>query len=264
MPSALDHHSSTLVKMLFIGDSGTGKTGALISLLQAGYKIGMLDTDNGIDVLINLAKHTCPDKVRDIKYVTVRDVKGINKMNQMKVIGQPRAFVDAMKFTEDWDDGTKPKDWGPEWVFVLDTLGTLGTAAVDWAESLNPSAKEPRTWVNVAQRALEAYVSGLTAEGFATNVIVISHLAPGPKEDLVQKLYASSVGRALGPHLPKYFNNLILAEQSGMGKNVKRVLRTVPTGVVDTKTSAPFAIDGELPQLTGLATIFSAIKGQKP
>lgn len=261
MPSAVDHHSSSLVKMLFLGDSGTGKTGALISLLQAGYKIGMLDTDNGIDTLVNLAKHLCPEKLSSIKYVTVRDVKGINKMNQMKVIGQPKAFINAMKFTEDWDDGSKPKEWGPEWIFVLDTLGTLGTAAVDWAEGLNPTAKEPRTWVNVAQRALEAYISGLTAAEFNTNVIVISHLAPGPKEDLIQKLYASSVGRALGPHIPKYFNNVILAESSGQGKNVKRVLRTMPTGVVDLKTSAPFSIEGDLPQDTGLATIFQKIKG---
>lgn len=248
--------------MLFVGDSSTGKTGALISLLQTGYKIGMLDTDNGIDILITLAKQLCPDKVGNIKYVTCRDMKEYDKANKkMKVAGQPKAFSRAMEFTETWDDGTHPKEWGPEWIFVVDSLSTLGSAAHDWAESLNPMAKEPRTWVFGAQKVIEAYISGITGDEFNTNVIVITHLSPGPKEDLIPKLYAAVVGSALGPKLPKYFNNLILAESSGQGKNVKRVLRTVPTGTVDLKTSNPLQIEGELPQATGLATLFEKLKG---
>mgnify|MGYP001496439716 CR=1 FL=1 len=50
MTSLADHHASSLVKMLYIGDSGTGKTGSLVSLVDAGYKVHVLDMDNGLDV----------------------------------------------------------------------------------------------------------------------------------------------------------------------------------------------------------------------
>lgn len=249
--------------MLYVGNSSVGKSGSLVSLVQAGYKIGMLDLDNGIDVLLNYVRHLCPDLLGNIKYVSLRDLKGINKMNQMKVVGQPKAFINAMKFTQEWDDGTKPSEWGPEWIFVVDTLSTLSLAAHDWAEATNPTAKEPRSWINLAQRGIESYISGITGVEFNTNVIVISHLAPGPKEDIEQKLFAASIGRALGPHLGKYFNNLLCAESTGSGEKVKRVIRTLPTNTVDLKTSAPFLIDGTLPLESGLATIFEKLKGNK-
>lgn len=246
--------------MLYMGDSGTGKTGSLVSLVKAGYKIGMLDFDNGIDVLANYVRHECPEKLSSVKFITLRDVKVLNQMNQLKVKGQPRAWVNAMKFTEDWDDGTKPRDWGPEWIFVVDSLSTMGTAAHDWAESMNPMAKEPRTWINGAQRAIETYLANLFAAEFNTNVIVITHVRVSENESGLQKGYAASIGKALGPIIPKYFNNVIQAESSGQGKNVKRVIRTLPTGIVDLKTSAPFRIDDNLPLETGMATLFEKLK----
>ena len=39
------------VKMLLIGDTGSGKTGALASLAKAGYKLHILDFDNGVPVI---------------------------------------------------------------------------------------------------------------------------------------------------------------------------------------------------------------------
>ena len=41
------------IKMLVIGDTGTGKTGALASLANSGYKLHILDYDNCLDFLSN-------------------------------------------------------------------------------------------------------------------------------------------------------------------------------------------------------------------
>lgn len=261
MPSLADHHSSNIVKMIFVGDSGAGKTGALVSLVEAGYKLRIVDTDNGVDILRYLVLNKCPDKIGNVSYVTARDAYSINAAGQLSTKGQPKAFAKAMKLTEDWEDGTKPREWGPDYIYILDTLGTLGKAAEAWAQGMNPGAKDPRQWFFTAQTAIEHYIMSLTADDFRTNLIVISHLSEGPKEQIIKKLYPSTIGRALGPSIPKHFNNFILAESMGEGKNVKRVLRTVPNGTVELKTSAPFQLEGTLPQESGLATIFKTLKG---
>ena len=51
MPSLDQHQSNDFVKLLLIGDSKAGKTGSLISLVKAGYKLRILDLDNLLDVL---------------------------------------------------------------------------------------------------------------------------------------------------------------------------------------------------------------------
>ena len=51
MPSLSAHQSNDYVKLLLCGDSGSGKSGALASLVGAGYKLRILDMDNGLDSL---------------------------------------------------------------------------------------------------------------------------------------------------------------------------------------------------------------------
>jgi Tfp pilus assembly pilus retraction ATPase PilT len=51
MPSMLDHESNELVKILVAADSGSGKTGSLASLVDAGFNLRILDFDNGLSVL---------------------------------------------------------------------------------------------------------------------------------------------------------------------------------------------------------------------
>ena len=51
MPSLANHQSNEFTKLLIEGDSGSGKTGALASLVKAGYKLRILDMDNGLDAL---------------------------------------------------------------------------------------------------------------------------------------------------------------------------------------------------------------------
>jgi hypothetical protein len=48
--------------MLAIGDSKAGKTGALVSLVQAGYKLAIiLDLDNLLDVLAGYINQKSPE-----------------------------------------------------------------------------------------------------------------------------------------------------------------------------------------------------------
>jgi hypothetical protein len=54
---------------------------------------------------------------------------------------------------------------------------------------------------------------------------------------------------------------MILAEASGSGTNVRRRIKTMPTGVIDLKMPTT-AVDKELPLETGLSTIFAELKAQ--
>lgn len=254
MTSLANHPSSQFVKLLYIGDSGTGKTGSLASLVKAGYQLRVLDLDNGLDVLKQFVMKDSPDKIGAVDYESRRDKYKAGPMGP-NLAGTPKAFVETMGLLNKWPDGSVPSEWGPSTIVVLDTLTALGRSAYAWADGLNPGAKDKRQIYFTAQQALEKVVSALTGEDFRTNVIVISHVQYIETDGGPKKGYATTIGSALGPTIPTYFNNLILAE-SMQGK---RTIRTVPTPMIDVKTSAPFKLEDKLPLETGMATIFEKL-----
>jgi len=261
MASASEHTSSEFARLLFIGNSGAGKTGALTSLVAAGYKLRIIDLDAGLDALINHVKEECPDKLDNIQYQTFRDKMKMTSMGP-KLAGSPKAYMDTLTCLEKWpDDGSDPAEWGANTIVVIDSLTHLGRAAFQWARATNAGSKDPRQWYKMAQDLLMDLMANLTSEGFRTNVIVISHVEMTETATGMTKGYASSIGKALGPKLPSFFNTMILSETSGSGKNVKRRIKTFPTSMIDLKNPAPMRIEADYPIETGLADIFKALKG---
>lgn len=260
MPSLADHQSGEFVKLGYIGDSGTAKTGSLTSLVCAGYKLRVLDMDNGLDSLKSFVTHECPANLVNVDYETRRDVIRSSKAGPF--VGNPRAFNDAMDLMTKWSDGSDPSQWGSDTIFVLDSLSALGRAAYFHARGMNASAKDPRQWYSAAQAAIEDVIMMLMGAEFRTNVIVISHVRVTENEDGTSKGYMNAIGKALGPILPRYFNTLLLAESVGQGKNVARSIRTVPTARLDLKNPMPFKLEQTLPISTGMATIFNTLKGK--
>jgi len=259
MTSLAEHQSSQFTKILYIGNSSTGKTGSLVSLVADGYKLRILDLDNGLDSLKAYVKKQCPDKLGNIDYETQRDSYKVAN-GQLVLNGPAKAFANSVKLLDKWSDESTPAEWGPDTIFVLDSLTRLGDAAFEWAKAMNPGAKDPRQWYGQAQAGVESVLSMLTDPRFATNVIVISHVKVSELPDGTVKGYVSAIGQALGATIPTYFNTLVLAESAGSGDNVKRKIKTVPTSLVDLKTPAPFAVPKDLPLETGLSTLFKTLK----
>lgn len=259
MPSLADHHGSKFVKLFFIGDSGTGKTGALTSLVEAGFKLKIIDCDNGLDALFQFAKKVCPDKLANVDYETRKDKLKATR-DGFVVDGAPKAATDVLKLLDTWTDGSRPREWGDDHILILDSLTTFGRSAFEWAKGMAPSAKDPRQWYFAAQGLVEDTVAGLCGEDFHCNVIIISHVSYNEDVDGIRRGYTSAIGSALGPKLPKYINTLVVAEASGTGENVKRTIKTVPTSLVSgVKLPSPDSL-GTLPLASGLATIFSKLK----
>lgn len=257
MPSATDYSSSKFRKLLLIGNSGAGKTGALTSLVQAGYRLRILDLDQGLDALINHVKAVDPALLSQIDYMSFRDTVKMGPTGPMVV--NPKALTKSLNALDKWEDGSEPKTWGEKTVFVLDSLTMLGRHALAWAKHANPSFKDPRLWYGPAQSIIEDTIANLTGEEFATNVIVISHIDLREQKDGTIKGFAMAIGEALGPKIPIYFNTVVLSEPTGSGANVRRKLKTLPTAVLDLKNPAPMKMAAEYPIETGLADIFKVL-----
>lgn len=261
MPSLADHQSTRSTKVLFIGDSGTGKTGALTSLVKAGYKLRILDFDNGLDSLVGFIRAQCPENLGNVEYETLRDPYKSTPAGPV-LAGQPKAFIQAMTLLDKWTDGTKPSEWDDKTVLVVDSLTFLSNAAMNWAEVFKPS-KDRRQIYGEAQRAVETALSQLTSESFKPNVIIIAHMTYMERDDGTKKAYPTAAGQALSPKIPSYFNNVIMCESVGTGASARPRIRTTRTSMVDLKNPAPLKVPENLPIETGLADFFAYVRGEK-
>lgn len=256
-----------------MGDPSTGKTGSLAALVKAGYKLRVLDYDNGLDSLIFQVKKLCPDKLGNIHYETLTDKVKSSPAGPM-LDGQPTAFIQGTKLLDRWKIEEKgkpgepgyvegydlgvPATWGPECILVIDSLTFFSDAAMNYAEVFKFS-KDRRQIYGAAQDAIEFVLALLKSKEFNTNVILIAHVRYVDRDDGLRKGYPKTAGTANAPTIPAYFNTALLMETSGSGANVQRTIRTAPTGLMDLKNPAAFS--EPLPIADGLATLFSKLRG---
>src|SRR5215207_102453 len=139
MPRASDHQSSTITKLLYIGDSGTGKTTSLWSLVAAGYRLRILDFDNLLDSLIAKVKRECPNKLDNIEFMSFRDKMKATPLGPV-VDGQPAAFIGSLRALDKWEDNSIPSQWGPDVIMVIDSMTTMARAAYWWGKGMQGAA----------------------------------------------------------------------------------------------------------------------------
>ena len=257
MPILEPPSSTTIIKLLLLGDSGTGKTGALASLVKEGYHLHVLDFDNKIagGILPIVVQRDCPEFIGHVDFEPLRDRFKPSSMGPIPD-GVPTAFTKGLALLDKWSDGSLPREWGPKHVLVVDSLTFCGDAAFNWARSMNPGSKEQRQWYQTAQNVVEPLISMITADSFHTNVIVTTHVDWQSRPDGTMKGFPTSIGSALNSTIPAYFENMALTHiASG-----KRIIQTTPTALVDLKNPAPFRMLPTLPIETGLATFFRTLK----
>lgn len=291
MPGLRDHQSSETTKVLLVGDSGSGKTGSLASLAAAGYNLRILDLDNGLDVLKsyltdpNSSYVKANPRVADrVNFVTLTDP--MKNVNGKLIVQAPKVWSRTMDLLTHWKDGDidlgPVVSWGPQDVIVLDSLSFLSAAALNHHLSLNGALLKARTQnegrrdIGQAQNLLRDFLSLIFDKSIKCNVVVTAHITfvseeggtPTSGEDRAPsgpaQGYPAAIGRALSPHIPRYFNNVLIYRSTGAASGVRKEIFTqtqaVGSQLINAKSAAPLKVAASYPISTGLADYFKAVR----
>lgn len=264
MASLADHQSNTYIKLLFLGDAKSGKTGALASLVKAGYNLRILDFDNLLDFLVGRLLRECPDRLDQVEYRPLRD-KTIPTEGGIMLVGRPSAWTTAIQMLIKWKYGEidlgSPMNWGPDCILVIDSLSRLCDAAYDFHDAIMPKARgggnyDGRSVYGNAQDDVEKLLGMITSNTFTCNVIVICHGVYMDIPPAGKKIFPQGVGQKLSPKIPQYFPNYVRAINNGGSRHIQ----LDSDALIDLATTRPELFPKTLPIDDGLATLFSALR----
>lgn len=272
------------VRALMVGYPGAGKTGALACLLNAGYKLRVLDFDGNLEPLL---LHADKEKLDNLDVLHFEDPTRLLGNGVVEVVGVPTAFANAFKAMDRWKykEGDKEvdlgasNDWGPDTIVVLDSLTAMGEAAKVRSMKMNnktPLNTTDRVW-GLAMAEQEEFIKMLTRTSNRFHVIVLAHLKMiGPKDiragdtDLTKqikegvgslietRLYPSALGWQLPQTIGQHFPTLLEVTATVTAGKVKRLIRTKPRAELDVKL--PANLDGrDLDIGDGMLQIFKAL-----
>jgi len=253
---------------LVIGDSKSGKTGALTSLVAAGYKLRILDYDNLLAPLKAYVNRECPDKINNVEFRPLRDKRKFGGPGESIIDGKPLAFSTGVKMLDQWKyidsegieiDYGSPSEWGSDTILVIDSLSRFCDAAYDFRLPLAVVGRsgeiDLRAVYGDAQDAVENVLADLTNDYFKTNIIVIAHIVYQETPEGI-KGFPQGVGQKLSPKIPQYFPTVIRF----FNKGGKRSIKTTSTPMIDLANPKPFDMLAEYPIETGMADIFAVLR----
>lgn len=277
---------STLAKkkparLLIVGYPKSGKTGAVACLLNRGFQVRLLDYDGNLEPLLAFVDE---DKLDNLSAITLEDKMRLGS-NGIEPVGIPSAFVNGFKAMDDWkeEDGTSlgsSSDWGLDTVVVLDSLTSMGDAAMNRAMKLlnkTPTNRTDGTWGLAMSEELN-FIKRLCRADNPHHVIVLAHLKEvGPNDvrkgedditrelksrliDLIPtRLYASALGKQLPRAIGGEFPTILLAERRVRGGKVRRILTEMSGEEFDTAVPTRAELPAEMPIEDGLLTVFEAL-----
>ncbi len=219
-------------KVLLMGDSGNGKTTALLTLIQAGITPFVLATEqNFIQVfrpVLGTKAHykfvaPAPDsswnkmqdmlkKINDLSYENLCKVSDPFKMQHNK-------FIDLVTTCNNFKCDCCDKSWGDVATWNTDRALCLDSlsGASDMAFALVIGNKPVRAMPDyqIAQNAIRMFLAPLTGSIKCTFVLC-AHLAR-EKDEITggTTIAANTVGNKLGPDLPRLFSDVIRARRQG-------------------------------------------------
>jgi hypothetical protein len=295
MTNIAQHQSAQTTKLLLIGHSGSGKTGALASLAAAGYKLRILDFDNGLDILKNYVTDAqspyvkqAPNCAENIDYITctdkMRNIAGNISCQKAEAWQRATEALVHWKYKqgEVAVDLGKITDWGPDTILCVDSLSMAATAALNFHLQMNGKLGQARTQnegrrdIGATQGHLRKLLELLYDDSIKCNIIVNSHITMvtesglGPQSEEFKaeggsetpKGFPSAIGRALSPIIPRFFNSVLFVDTAGSGASAKHKIYTRSQGAILVKTTAPLRVKNEYDLSDGLAQYFAAVRAQ--
>lgn len=259
MPSMTDHESNSIVKALCASDSGSGKTGALASLVDAGLNLRILDFDNGLSVLKGFVKDK--SKLANVHYVDKLQDE-IQLVAGRIGIKRAPAFQRAMDALDKggkdfWGADIPPiAQWTPRDVLVVDSLTMASRASLQMVMQANAAGmKNPEIQhYGVAMENIERWIQMMTASAVKCHVIINTHVTSVEGDT---RLYPDALGSKLPPKIGRYLDNVVAIR---LVAGTRKFL-TVKDGLLALKSAVP--LPESLPIETGWKDIFEAVTGKK-
>ncbi len=235
-------------KVILLGDSGTGKTYSIRTLLDAGLEPFVIFTEPGMDTLGDIldkihytyippAQMGWEGLLKTADMVNKLPYEGIAKMtdaNRSKYI----EFMTVINACNDFKDQNGESfgdvmEWGTDRALVIDSLSGLNDMASNLVVGGKP-VKGMQDW-QVAQNMLKKLIDKLCT-GCHCTFILMSHIARETDEVTGgTRLYVNTLGKALAPNLPAYFSDVIQTQRVGTdfswdtsGTNIAVKGRNVP------------------------------------
>lgn len=261
------------VKILLLGDPGSGKTGSLASLAKAGYNLRVMDFDNGTEILRNLLT---PEEFSRCSIVPLQDHRTAKRL---PVLGQggsvqgytvraipakADAWQRAINLVFDWKTEKHSYgsvyDWTSKEVLVLDSLTHMWRAAMSFILAINNRLGQNPTqpeWGTCQGMILDVLATFFDAS-IKCNVVFCAHISYDTDQNEILHGLPSGPGKALNKEIGTYFNHTIRAATVGK----KHSILTESDGVIELKSAAPGRVKSSYPIETGLADYFAAVRGE--
>lgn len=223
-----DQTKDNRIKLLLQGDSGIGKSSQLGWLVNAGYKVRLIDLDTNLAVLSSVIQN--PETADLYIEQFPKDESSWEKIK---------------KILDNWETQTEnlgdPKSWGTDTVLAIDSGTFLCGVCLDKVlKDNNVQADkgnfDQSLWGVLAKR-YENLVARLTGAAYSCHFVMTVHLNERENKMGVTKTQPYFMGRHLPKVLPSYFNNTWAIDQDKAGK---RTLFTQTTNTFSMlRNSAP-------------------------
>lgn len=261
-------------KVLLMGESGSGKTHSIRTLVDAGITPFCIFTEPGMEVLGDIK---CPDlhwnyipPARQSWATMIDGAKKVNTLPMEAIAKLPdmdktkhRQFISLLEnianFTcercgEAFGDAT---EWGTDRAFVLDSLSGVNVMAMDHVVGSKP-VKSMQNW-GVAMDAIERLINKLCSDTYCW-LVITAHVEREVDEVTGgTQTMASTLGRKLAPKLPRFFSDVIQTHRAGSDFS----WRTSTVGVATKARNLPWATDLS-PTFATLLTTWQTHGGQLP
>lgn len=244
------------VKVMLLGDSGSGKTTAVKTLVDAGLFPICVFTEPGFDVLGDVPADKLAWRYIPPYTDSMDSLIGMSeRIGQMTFEAITKAYdntrfnnspwMQVLRAMQDYtDDRTGRKfgniaTWGTDKVFVIDSLSGLTAASRQNVAGNRPALAPPD--YGLAQAQLERLINQICT-AFRCHFVLIAH-AERELDPVMggQKIMASTIGQKLAPNLPRFFSDNILTKRAG----TKFVWDTADSQAV--LKARNIAIGGDLP-----------------
>lgn len=236
-------------KILLMGESGTGKTYAIRTLIDAGITPFCIFTEPGMETLIDIPQdkwhwaYVSPTVPKwDALRIMVSNVNKLSYENLLKVPDphkmQYTHFFSVLKLCEEyvehsgksWGDVTT---WGNDRALVIDSLSGLSDMAMQMVAGLK-AARAMHEW-GEAQTLVEALINKLVTDCKCMFILTAHIERENDEISGGSRIMVSTLGRKLAPRLPRYFSDVIQTIRDGdkftwstAGFNVATKARNLP------------------------------------